>query len=198
MSCAASSRATTPWARSLLLLIVVAFPVACNSEKTGGGPNPSAPSPMVRLVLSPGSATLSAGGVVTFAASVVHEDGTTSVPSVTWSATGGTITSSGVYTAGAAAGSFEVKASLVGGSLTQSAGVAVVASVSPIVSVSVSPSSATLAPGGTLLFAASAVREDGSTLVPDVTYTATGGTITAGGLYTADATPGTFSVTATQ
>ena len=151
---------------------------------------------MVRMVLSPASATVTAGGVQTFTVSVVHEDGSTSVPTVTWSATGGTITSSGVFTAGTTAGSFEVKASLVGGSLTTSAPVTVVASTSPIVSLSVSPSSATLATGGTQLFTASATREDGSTLVPDVTWTATGGTITAGGLYTAGATAGSFQVTA--
>ncbi len=39
---------------------------------------------------------------------------------------------------------------------------------------------------------------DGSTTVPTVTYTATGGTITAGGLYAAGATAGTYRVIATK
>jgi hypothetical protein len=39
---------------------------------------------------------------------------------------------------------------------------------------------------------------DGSTVTPAVTYAATGGTISAGGLYTAGTTAGTFRVIATQ
>ncbi len=43
------------------------------------------------------------------------------------------------------------------------------------------------------------MEQRGDTMpVPAVTWTATGGTITAGGLCTAGATPGTYSVTATQ
>ena len=198
MSWATTSRATT-WRHSLVPLLVVAIlTFSCASDEGGSGSTPSGPSPVVRLALAPESATVNTGGTVTFAASAVHGDGSTSSASVTWTATGGTITPSGQYTAGPAAGSFEVTASQVGGSLTKSAPVTVVASTSPIASISVSPNSATVAAGGTVQFSVLATRQDGTTLVPDVTWTATGGAITAGGLYRAGSTPGTFNVTATQ
>ena len=67
-----------------------------------------------------------------------------------------------------------------------------------LVQLVLSPASLVLAPGETQQFTVSGTRSDGSGTVPAVTYSATGGTITAGGLYTAGATEGTFSVIATQ
>ncbi len=62
------------------------------------------------------------------------------------------------------------------------------------VSVAVTPGSATLAPGATQQFTAAV---SGSTTTT-VTWTCTGGTVTAAGLYTAPATVGTYTVTATS
>jgi hypothetical protein len=62
------------------------------------------------------------------------------------------------------------------------------------VTVSVQPGGATLAPGGTRQFGASVLGAENVA----VTWTATGGTITATGLFTAGATPGTFTVRATS
>ena len=61
-----------------------------------------------------------------------------------------------------------------------------------LVQLVLSPASLVLAPGETQQFTVSGTRSDGSGTVPAVTYSATGGTITAGGLYTAGATEGTF------
>jgi hypothetical protein len=66
-----------------------------------------------------------------------------------------------------------------------------------------SPSAITLAPSGTVQFTVSGTLSDGSSNVPNVTYTVTAGTgthgtITSGGLYSAGATVGTDSVIATQ
>ncbi len=47
------------------------------------------------------------------------------------------------------------------------------------------PASASLATGGTQQFSVSGQWSNGATTAPSVTYSATGGTITAGGLYTA-------------
>ena len=105
---------------------------------------------------------------------------------VTWSATGGTITSGGLYTAGSTAGTFSVTA-------TDSSGSKGTATVSIAAStVTVSPSSASLQPGGTQQFTAT----DSAGLA--VIWSATGGTITSAGLYTAGSTAGTFTVTATD
>lgn len=72
-------------------------------------------------------------------------------------------------------------------------------SLSPrLVQLVLSPASLALAPGGTQQFTVSGRWSDGSGIVPAVTYSATGGTITAAGLYTAGITPGTFQLVATQ
>ena len=68
----------------------------------------------------------------------------------------------------------------------------------PIVSFAVAPESVSLQPGGELAFTATATRADGASLVLDLDWSATGGTITPDGRYTADSTPGSFLVIATQ
>lgn len=62
------------------------------------------------------------------------------------------------------------------------------------VSVSVSPASVTLAPGGTQAFTATVTGTSNTA----VTWGASGGSITSGGVYTAPSTPGTYIVGATS
>jgi hypothetical protein len=64
----------------------------------------------------------------------------------------------------------------------------------PAVSVSVSPASATIMTGGTQQFTATVTGSSDTA----VTWTATGGTISAAGLYTAPSSAGTFTVRATS
>jgi len=61
-----------------------------------------------------------------------------------------------------------------------------------------SPATATLAPGGTQQFSVSGTWSDGSVATPSVSYNATGGTMTAGGLYAAGTVPGNYRVIAVQ
>lgn len=67
-----------------------------------------------------------------------------------------------------------------------------------LVAIVVSPGNPTVAPGGTQPFTATGLLDDGHSTGVTVTWTATGGVVTAAGLYTAGATPGTFRVIATQ
>ena len=67
-----------------------------------------------------------------------------------------------------------------------------------LTTLTIAPASVTLTPAGTSQFSVSGTWSDGSTSVPAVTYAATGGTISADGLYTAGPTTGTFPVVATQ
>ena len=60
------------------------------------------------------------------------------------------------------------------------------------------PATVSVPTAGMQQFAVSGVWSDGSGAVPAVTYAATGGTITAGGLYTAGNTAGSFRVIAAQ
>jgi parallel beta-helix repeat protein len=59
------------------------------------------------IAISPNSITLQTGQTRQFVATILRSSGT-----AVWSATGGTITSTGLYTAGSAAGSFTVKATI--------------------------------------------------------------------------------------
>jgi hypothetical protein len=69
----------------------------------------SAPE-LASISVSPSSVTLKSGATQPFVASGKAGDGTKMDPSVTWTATGGTIGSDGVYTAGSAAGTYRVVA----------------------------------------------------------------------------------------
>src|SRR5438105_1129404 len=127
------------------------------------------------VTVSPSSATLTPGTQQQFTASASS--------AVTWTATGGTIDASGLYTAGTTPGNFTVTA-------TDNSGNQGHANVTINPAVTVSPSTATVTEGATQQFTATASSS--------VTWTATGGTIDASGLYTAGNTAGTFTVTATD
>jgi len=152
------------------------------------------------LALSPASADLIPGQVQQFSA-------TSSIPNnsaVTWSVDGvaggnstvGTITSAGIYTAPSAPGSHTITAtSTVDASSTASAPVAVF-------SLSVSPSSATVASAATEQFTANFQGLTNGAVTWSVNGVPGGnstvGVITSAGLYTAPPSPGTYSVAATS
>jgi len=149
------------------------------------------PAPVVSVTISPETATLQPGQTRQFTASVSG----TSNTAVTWTATGGSISASGLYTSGSIAGSsFIVRATSVADP-TKSATASVTIQPAPVVSVTISPDSATLQPGQTRQFTASVSGTSNTA----VTWTATGGSISAGGLYTAGSTAGSsFIVRATS
>ena len=155
-------------------------------------------SPVVSIAVAPGSVTLGVDGVQAFVVTATRQDGTTMTPAVTWSATGGTIDAAGIYRAGNTAGTYRVIAKQQGGALADTAVVTLTAAPPVLQAVNLSPSSASLTTGGTQQFNVSGQWSDGSTTAPSVTYSATGGTISSGGLYTAGNTAGTFRVIAKQ
>ena len=146
-------------------------------------------APVVSVTISPVSASMLTGGTQTFTAGVTGSSNT----SVTWSATGGSISLGGTYTAPSTAGAFTVKATSAADT-TKSASATVTVSAQTV-AVSISPGTASLAPSATQPFTATVTGSTGSTAV---TWTTSGGTISAGGLYTAPSSAGTFSVTATS
>ncbi|MBZ5602288.1 MAG: hypothetical protein LAO79_08280 [Acidobacteriia bacterium] len=143
----------------------------------------------VQISISPKTATLQAGQTQQFTATVTGSSNT----AVTWTATGGTISSAGLFTAGSGAGNFAVNATSVADT-TKSASAQVTVQVPQPVQVSVSPSAITLAPGQTQQFTATVTGTSNTA----VTWVATGGTITSAGLYTAGSSAGSFTVTATS
>jgi hypothetical protein len=144
-------------------------------------------TPPVQVTVSPSSATLKSGAQQPFTATVTGSSNT----AVAWTATGGTISSAGVFTAGSTAGSFSVTATSVADS-SKSATANVV--IQPPVQVTISPGSVTLKPGQMQPFTATVTGSSNTA----VTWTATGGTISSAGVFTAGSTAGSFSVTATS
>jgi hypothetical protein len=145
--------------------------------------------------------TLHVGQTQQYSTAVVWSDGQSHPYSVTFSATGGSITTNGAYTAGSVLGTFLVAAAC---SCSRSDTAAVVVGPSSpapaptLTQLTLNPSAVTLAPGGSQQFTVAGSWSDGSSTVPAVTYTATGGTISASGLYTAGTTTGTYRVIAVQ
>jgi hypothetical protein len=88
------------------------------------------------ITLDPVGPTISKGGSRRFAAKGILTDGTVMTPVVQWNATGGTVDTGGVYTAGITTGTFQLAATL-DGSLTGATPVTVVSAVltQPVLSV---------------------------------------------------------------
>jgi hypothetical protein len=143
----------------------------------------------VSLTVSPTAASLQAGQQTQFTATV---SGTTNT-AVTWRASGGTVTSAGQYTAPSSAGTYTVTATSAADS-SKSASAAVTVTQPIQVSISVSPSTASLQSGGQQQFSATV----SGTTNTAVTWTASGGTVSSGGQYTAPSSAGTYTVTATS
>jgi len=145
------------------------------------------------LELSPPEALVSPGGTVGFEAVVRDQDGNPMSRPVTWMATGGSISSTGVYTAGGTSGIYMIIASSEGLSSTATL---TISPADPAASIVVNPTSVDLQPGENHQFAIDVRDKDGNRMDVPVTWEATGGSITTTGLYSAGNTPGTYSVTA--
>jgi len=153
---------------------------------------------LTQVILLPSTASVAAGATQQFTVSGILNNGATTTPAVTFSATGGTISSGGLYTAGATTGSFRVIATQQGGTLADTSAVTITTAPPVLQAVILTPATASVAAGATQQFSVSGQWSNGATTAPAVTYSATGGTITAGGLYTAGSTTGTFRVIAVQ
>ena len=173
------------------------YPLAAtlnDGSLTGGTAVTVVAATLTQLVLNPSQVTLTTGGTVQFAVAGSWSDGSSAAPSVAWSATGGSVSADGLYTAGSTPGTFRVIASY--GGLADTAAVAVSAPVSrTLTSLTVSPKVFSLSAGGTQQLTATALWSDGSTTLPTVTWNASGGTISSSGLYTAGSVAGNYWAT---
>src|SRR5439155_5738507 len=153
---------------------------------------------LLSLQLTPPGATLRTGRTRQFYVSGVWSDSGRGAPPVSWAATGGAISNDGKYTAGSTPGTFQVLATEQGGTLADTAVVTITLLGPVLTGIVLGPLNATVQAGGSQQFRVAGVWSDGGTTAPAVTYSATGGTITSGGLYTAGLTEGTFWVIARQ
>ena len=118
------------------------------------------------------------------------------VSDLTWSASGGTISPDGTFSANAP-GTYTLTASSQHGQKTGHGRVVVLAPPVGLSAVVVSPDTATLYTHEQHAFAAVGLMSDGSETTIGVNWTASGGTIDAGGL-TAGPSGGTFRIVATN
>ncbi len=169
------------------------------------------------IEISPGTDTLDPGVSQTFLATGRLKDGRPVPVGVTWNATGGTIDAGGHFVAGDTAGTYQVTATHTTLTIADTATVTITAPPPPppappadppeepptpvlpvLQKVTLLPASATLAPSTTRQFRSYGTTTTGDSVALSVVFTATGGTVTAGGLYTAGSTAGTYRVIATS
>lgn len=160
------------------------------------------------IEITPPTATLSPGTSHDFAVTGRLRGGRPVRVGVIWAATGGTIDAGGTFVAGATAGTYQVIATSASLTLSDTAIVTISEQApapppppapAPVLeSVTLTPATATLAPSATRQFVAYGRTTDGDSIDVTVEFAATGGTVTPGGLYTAGATAGSYSVIATS
>jgi hypothetical protein len=184
--------------RKVLQLVgcLLAGSAAAGCSDSDGGPDPVT---LESISVAPTPVTLAPGAEQQFAATAHFSDGGTTAATVGWSATGGTVSQAGNYTAGDVPGEYRVIATGQGGTLADTALVTIPAPPPPnLVAVEVTPPTVTVQAGLTQQFAVIGRLSDNSTTAVPATWTATGGTVSAGGAYTAGGTAGSFLVIATQ
>lgn len=154
-----------------------------------------------RVRVTPRTPEVYTGGKRTFTATGRLPSGTHTAIRVSWSATGGSITQAGVYVAGDQPGTYRVVAKSLRGAVVDTIPVVVrPRSADPAAvatKIVLRPSTATLAPTSSQQFVAFGRTESGDSIAVEVTFKATGGSITKTGLYTAGESAGTFRVIAT-
>ena len=173
--------------KTLTKLIV---PLLLGALAACGGSSDSGP-----VTVSPKSVTVKAGDSTAFSATV--QDAKES--KILWSVEGGdshgTITSTGVYTAPTEAGSYTVVATnAVDTTKKDTASV----TVQPAATVVITPANPTVGSGGSVTFSAQVSGATDTSVTWSVQEGAAGGSITATGVYTAPATPGTYTIVATS
>ena len=176
---------------------------------------------LASVEINPVSSSLKAGATQKFNA-VGHLSNGTAVPiGANWVATGGAVDGAGSYTAGDSAGSFQVIATNTAGTLADTAQITVTVPIVPpdstpppptepppappppppapvVQQVTLVPATATLAASTKRQFAAFGRTTTGDSVAVNVVFSATGGTVTSGGLFTAGTQAGTFRVVATS
>ena len=184
--------------RLLLGVLIVVVGLGCADANAPGGGGGGGGGGGVTVSVSPGSVSVAVGGTQQFSAVVSgSSDG-----AVTWSVSPGTVcggvSSTGLYQAPStvpASACQVVATSHADASKSASATVTVMATQA--IQVSVFPNPATTRVGGTVQFQSS-VTGTSNQAVTWAVLEATGGTITAGGLYTAPGTSGQYTVQATS
>jgi hypothetical protein len=184
--------------RDYVVLTALALLVACTGEATapdaGAGPSTSS---LPALQVIPRSVVIEINQRVRFRGQARNPRGTGITIPVAWGATGGVINPDGTFSS-AAPGTFKVIGRGRGWRHADTSVVVVVPPPADLARLVVSPGSDTVDAGASAKFRVTGYLADGSTTAVGVTWAATGGTIDASGVYTADSVGGRFRVIATN
>jgi hypothetical protein len=175
--------------RRRALNVICALAVTACSAPTSTSPVAAS---LTSLTVAPDSFYVVQGDTFDLQATGRNSDGQTVAPTVVWSATGGSVTSAGRYFAGLDTGTYNVTAEAPGGMRAT----AVVFLGSNVKQILVTPATVSLSPGQTQQFTARGVTIRNDTIPIQVIWSASGGTITQTGLFTAAASAGPIMVTA--
>ena len=157
---------------------------------------------VAKIVVTPNPGKVGVGQTISFSAQAYDTGNNPVAASFTWSAaTGGTIDSAGKFTAGTTSGTFTDAVVATAGGVSGKATVEI--APGPAATVTVAPSTITIAPGGSSSFTASVKDGWGNILTGPVTWAvspAAAGTIDGSGKFTAGTALGTYldAVTATS
>jgi len=185
-------------AARLSLLIAVSLAASACAPATVTNASPSQPQPG-DVTVTPPAATIEAGSQLVFAAVVTGIADT----GVTWlveeGSAGGAVSTLGAYTAPTTPGTYHVLAKSKGNPNKEAKAVVTVTAppAPPPVAVAVSPASGSVFGCQAVAFTATVTGSTDTAATWSVVE-AGGGTVTASGVYTAPAAPGTYHVTATS
>jgi hypothetical protein len=184
--------------RDLTMVTALLLLAACAGDTTGPEPTSTTITTVsdagVRLV--PRTVTIETNQRIRFRGESLR--GRDLVAGLAWSATGGaTITTNGLFSA-STAGTYKVVGRGRGRTKSDTSTVIVIPPPSDLVGIAAAPDSVALVAGASHTFTASGLLADGTTTSVGVTWTATGGAIDAGGVFTAGNTAGKFRVVATK
>ena len=184
--------------RDLTMVTALILLAACAGDTTG----PEATSTPINtgsdagLRLVPRTVTIETNQRIRFRGQSLR--GRDRITDLAWSATGGaTITTNGIFSA-STAGTYKVVGRGRGRNKSDTSTVVVVPPPTDLVAIEASPDSVALAAGANHTFSALGRLSDGTTTSVGVTWTATGGAIDAGGVFTAGNAGGKFRVVATK
>ena len=188
-----------PFRSSALGLALVAC-VACGEGTPAEGSRDELPSERnsVSFSVIPRLAEVAIGDTVRLAAWNYRPDGNRVRVTATYSPAGGTISEDGLYTAGSTPGSYKVIAVQHARPHADTAVIRVTARPVTSRGLVLTPASLTLNRGQTHQFSVSESWSDSTVSSPAASYFATGGSISAAGLYTAGEAPGTYHVIAVR
>lgn len=179
---------------SAMVLLFAAFAIGCVPESGSANDPTPTDSTIVAITIDPNVILIDTADAVVFEALGQLAAGGSTPVSVTWSASGGTITPAGVFHADAA-GLYDIVAQYDGGNLVDSARVYVSAPPPPTLASIVTPASASADTGASVTFAAYGRNTDGDSVAVTVSWTVPGSTMSQNGVFQA-ATAGDYLVIA--